>query len=362
MPDITPDDHAVLIYTSGTTGRPKGVLLSHRNILAGGNNTATAHQLTQADRGLCVLPLYHINAEIVSLISSLLRGGSVVLPTRFSVSAFWQDIVKYECSWFSLVPTIVTYLLDHESRDPIDTVTRDYIKQHVRFGRSASAPLSPEMHREFEQKFSVSLIETMGLTETAAQILSNPLPPGEIKYGSPGIAIGNEAKIMDDQKQDCPVGVSGELMIRGDNVMAGYYKNETATTEALRADGWLHTGDLARQDEDGYFFITGRLKELIIKGGENISPREIDEAFFGHPAVLEAAAFAVPDRAYGQEVMACVVFKQNEQAEVSELQAHIESQLGKFKTPKAIYVLDELPKGPSGKVQRLKLGDLVVGQ
>ncbi|CAA6801447.1 MAG: Unknown protein, partial [uncultured Thiotrichaceae bacterium] len=226
LPDITPDDHAILIYTSGTTGRPKGVLLSHRNILAGGNNTATAHQLTQADRGLCVLPLYHINAEIVSLVSSLLCGGSVVLPARFGVSAFWQDIVKYQCSWFSLVPTMVTYLLDHESREPIDNLTRDYIKQHVHFGRSASSPLSPEMHREFERKFSVSLIETMGLTETAAQILSNPLPPGKIKYGSPGIAFGNEAKIMNDHQQDCPVGVQGELMIRGDNVMAGYYKNE----------------------------------------------------------------------------------------------------------------------------------------
>ena len=356
---VEPQDAAVLIYTSGTTGRPKGVLLSHKNVLAGAQNTADAHQLTETDRGLCVLPLYHINAEIVSVLGSLVSGGSLVLPTKFSVSNFWALIADKQCTWFSLVPTIVAYLIDHAEREGISEGIRQYIQNEVRFGRSASAPLSPEMHRDFEAKFSVSLIETMGLTETAAQILSNPLPPGKIKYGSPGVAVGNEAKIVDEHGQECPRGVSGELMIRGDNVLSAYYKNEAATKDAITEDNWLHTGDLAMQDEDGYFFITGRLKELIIKGGENISPREIDEVLFTHSAVLEAAAFAVEHREYGQEVMACVVLKQDASIDCESLKAFAESELGSFKAPQQVYILDELPKGPSGKVQRLKLAELL---
>ncbi|MGB1310887.1 MAG: AMP-binding protein [Leucothrix sp.] len=356
---ITPEDAAVLIYTSGTTGRPKGVQLSHKNVLAGAQNTADAHRLMDTDRGLCVLPLYHINAEIVSVLGALVSGGSLVLPPKFSVSSFWTLMAEKECTWFSLVPTIVAYLLDHAEREGIADSVDDYIRTKVRFGRSASAPLSPEMHKAFEEKFSVSLIETMGLTETAAQILSNPLPPGKIKYGSPGVAVGNEAKIIDENGQECSRGVSGELMIRGDNVLSAYYKNEAATNEAITADNWLHTGDLAMQDEEGYFFITGRLKELIIKGGENISPREIDEVLFSHSAVLEAAAFAVDHREYGQEVMACVVLKQDVSVDCEALRAFAETELGKFKAPQQVYIMDELPKGPSGKVQRLKLADLL---
>ena len=359
IPSVDTEDTAVLIYTSGTTGRPKGVQLSHKNVLAGAQNTAHAHQLTDTDRGLCVLPLYHINAEIVSVLGSLVSGGSLVLPSKFSVSNFWPLIAEKNCTWFSLVPTIVAYLLDNAEREGISPEIKKYIRSHVRFGRSASAPLSPEMHKEFEEKFAVSLIETMGLTETAAQILSNPLPPGKIKYGSPGIAIGNEAKIIDDKGKECPRGVSGELMIRGDNVLSAYYKNEEATREAITEDNWLHTGDLAMQDEEGYFFITGRLKELIIKGGENISPREIDEVLFSHSAVLEAAAFAVEHREYGQEVMACVVLKQGTSVDCETLREFAEAELGKFKAPRQVYIIDELPKGPSGKVQRLKLVDLL---
>ena len=359
LPAIDSEDAAVLIYTSGTTGRPKGVQLSHKNVLAGAQNTADAHQLTDTDRGLCVLPLYHINAEIVSVLGALVSGGSLVLPPKFSVSSFWPLVAKTECTWFSLVPTIVAYLLDHAEREGISPEIRNYIRTKVRFGRSASAPLSPEMHKEFEEKFAVSLIETMGLTETAAQILSNPLPPGKIKYGSPGIAFGNEAKIIDDNGKECPRGVSGELMIRGDNVLTAYYKNKEATKKAITTDNWLHTGDLAMQDEEDYFFITGRLKELIIKGGENISPREIDEVLSSHSAVLEAAAFAVEHREYGQEVMACAVLKQGTSVDCETLRLFAEAELGKFKAPQQVYIIDELPKGPSGKVQRLKLADLM---
>jgi len=215
------------------------------------------------------------------------------------------------------------------------------------------------MHKSFEELFGVPIVETMGLTETAAQILSNPLPPAAPKYGSPGKPYGNEAMILGEDGNPSPPGVPGELMIRGANVTKGYYKNPEATKAALEPDGWLHTGDLAMCDEEGFFFITGRLKELIIKGGENIAPREIDEALYDHPAVLEAAGFAMPDTRYGQEVMACVALKPGTSCSEDELSELLKQKLGAYKSPKRIFFMEALPKGPSGKIQRLKLPDLV---
>jgi long-chain acyl-CoA synthetase len=199
----------------------------------------------------------------------------------------------------------------------------------------------------------------MGLTETAAPVLSNPIDPAKRKYGSPGHAVGNKAKIVDTQGREVARGTQGEIMIQGENVMKGYYKAPDITAKTLREDGWLHTGDLGYMDEDGFVFVTGRLKELIIKGGENIAPREIDEALYRHPAVLEAAAVGIPDKDYGEEILACVALKPGYVIEEQDLRAHCLDHLGKFKTPKIIRFLDELPKGPSGKIQRLKLRDLV---
>jgi len=355
--NIDAENEALLIYTSGTTGRPKGVVLTHKAIIAGGNNTALAHELTADDRALCVLQLYHINGQMVTVMGPLVSGGSVVMPNKFSVSEFWGWIDDHACTWFSVVPTIIAYLLEQAERlneSPCNATDRP----QLRFGRSASAPLSPDMHRQFEQQFAVSIVETMGLSETAAQILSNPMPPEKPKYGSPGFAVGNEAMIIDENGNEQINGQSGELMIRGDNVMKEYYKNPEVTASTLRSDGWLHTGDLAYEDEDGYFFITGRLKEIIIKGGENIAPREIDEALYQHNAVLEAAAFPIPDRNYGQEILACVALKPGASCSAEELEAFCVEKLGKFKAPRSISFMDELPKGPSGKIQRLKLTEL----
>ena len=353
---ISAQDDALLIYTSGTTGKPKGVVLSHRAVVAGGNNTAIAHQLKPEDRALCVLQLYHINGQMVTVMAPLVSGGSVVMPTRFSVKEFWGLIDRWQCSWFSVVPTIVAYLLEQAQRlGEAACVSQD--RAYLRFGRCASAPLSPDMHRQFEAQFAVPLVETMGLTETAAQILSNPMPPAKPKYGSPGIAVGNEATIFDKQGKEAARGEPGELMIRGDNVMKEYYKNPQVTAATLRSDGWLHTGDLAYQDEDGYFFITGRLKEIIIKGGENIAPREIDETLYQHDAVLEAAAFPIADHAYGQDIMACVALKPGRQCSAEELREFCIAKLGLFKSPREISFMDELPKGPSGKIQRRKLSE-----
>lgn len=343
-----PNTPAVLIYTSGTTGVPKGALLSHKNVLSGGRNTALAHEVVSTDISFCVLPLYHINAEMVSIASALVSNSCVVTVGKFSVSNFWQIIEKYQCTWFSVVPTIINYLLN----DDFDVKTLNL--KNLRFGRSASAPLSPEVHKKFENTFNVKIIETMGLTETAAQILSNP--PSGGKHGSAGKAYGNEVRIIDDQGNYLSAGTTGELVIKGDNVLLEYFKNEEATTGAFSEDGYFLTGDLGVQDDEGFFFITGRKKELIIKGGENISPREIDDTLYKHNAVLEACTFGIEDDNYGEEISACVYLKDDLVVNEAELLDLCKADLGEYKTPRQIIFVDEpLPKGPSGKIQRLKI-------
>ena len=354
LASITPHNDALLMYTSGTTGRPKGVVLTHENLIAGGMNTAVAHGLTNIDRGLCVLPLCHINAQCVSVMSSLVSGSSLVLPHGFSTSRFWNWIVESGCSWFSVVPTIISYLM-HQTKGPHERTQLANTK--VRFGRSASAALPPALHAGFEQRFGIPLLETMGLTETSAQILSNPLPPQTSKYGSPGMAYGTQVKIIDRTGQEVERGTEGELLVKGKCVMRCYYKNPEATHEAIDDQDWFHTGDLAIMDKDDFCFITGRIKELIIKGGENIAPREIDDVLYTHPAIMEAAAFGINDRHYGQEVAACVVLAEGKATTEAELIAFCEIKLGPVKTPIKINFLHDLPKGPSGKVQRLKLAE-----
>ncbi len=356
-PPPSPQSDGLLMYTSGTTGRPKGVVLTHANLLAGGANTALAHALTAADRALCVLPLYHINGLCVTVLGSLVAGGSLVVPAKFSVSRFWQLIAAHRCTWFSLVPTQISYLLHAAEKIGLTEVAR----QGLRFGRSASAPLAPDVQRAFEATFGVAIIETMGLTETAAPILSNPLPPGERRPGSPGIAFGNQVIIADDNQREVPRGAEGEVLVRGANVMNRYFRDSEATAEALTADGWLRTGDLGRMDEAGYVFITGRLKELIIKGGENIAPREIDEALYGHCDVVEAAAFARDCPTYGQRIEAAVSLAPSATATEDELISLCVARIGAFKAPDRVHFLSELPKGPSGKIQRLRLAQLTAG-
>ena len=359
---IAPTDDALLLYTSGTTGTPKGAQLSHRAVLAGGQNTALAHALTPNDRALCVLPLYHINGEIVTVIGPLVSGGSVVMPRRFRASEFWKLVMRERCTWTSLVPTIISYLLDRATRAEADAAIDFQTSQELsqfRFARSASAPLPASMQRRFEDVFGVPMIETMGLTETCAQILSNPLPPKARKPGSPGIAFGNEVVVADEQGQPVADHVSGELLVRGDNVLSGYYKNDHASRCAFWPGGWFRTGDLGYRDNDGYLFITGRLKELIIKGGENIAPREIDDALYRHDAVLEAAAIGVDDEKYGQDVQACVRLREGYEVEEQQMIEHCRHYVGAFKSPSRIHFLDSLPKGPSGKIQRLRLPALV---
>jgi long-chain acyl-CoA synthetase len=348
FPSRDENDDALLMYTSGTTGRPKGVRLSHRAILAGARFVSEAHQLTPADRVLAVLPLYHINAQIVTVLAPLWHGGSLVIPPRFSVASFWTLATDYRCTWLNVVPTMIAYLLN--GSDPRASLS------DVRFCRSASAPLPVEHLTAFERRFGIGVLETMGLTETAAPVFTNPLRPELRRPGSAGQAFGCRARIV-DPSTGAVLGddEEGEIQILGPNVMAGYLDDEAATAKAFTSDGWLRTGDIGRRDRDGFHFITGRLKELIIKGGENIAPREIDEALLRHPAVLEAAAYAVPHPLYGQEVEAAVVLKPGAGISEDALLQACREIVGALKTPRAIRFLLELPKGPSGKLQRLKL-------
>jgi acyl-CoA synthetase (AMP-forming)/AMP-acid ligase II len=349
--DPTPDSLALLMYTSGTTGKPKGVMLTQANLAANALAISREHRLGSSDRVAAVLPLYHINAFAVTMLAPLAHGGSLVMPPKFSAAGFWEMAIEHGCTWLNVVPTIVSYLLEGE----VPACAR---LSRVRFCRSASASLPAEHHRAFEAKFGIGIIETLGLTETVAPAFSNPIEPQLRKIGSVGRASGCDARVVDTTGAELADGTVGELVIRGPQVMAGYYKNPDASAATFFPGHWLRTGDLGYRDPDGFFFVTGRIKELIIKGGENIAPREIDEALLRHPAVLDAAVVGIPDRHYGQDIMACVVVRKGHRCSEQELRDFCNRELGRYKTPKVIRFVDELPRGPSGKVQRLKLADL----
>ena len=349
--DPTPDALALLMYTSGTTGKPKGAMLTQANVSENAIAISREHRLGSSDRVAAVLPLYHINGFAVTMLAPIAHGGSLVMPPKFSAAGFWDMAVDHGCTWLNVVPTIVSYLLE-------GAVPSRARLSRIRFCRSASAALPPEHHRAFEAKFGVDIIETMGLTETVAPAFSNPIEPQLRKIGSVGRASGCDARVVDQTGAPIPDGSIGEIVIRGPQVTPGYYKNPDATAAAFFPGHWLRTGDLGYRDADGFFFITGRIKELIIKGGENIAPREIDEALLRHPAVLDAAAVGIPDGHYGQDIMACVVVRDGQRCSEQELRDFCSSELGRYKTPKVIRFVNDLPRGPSGKVQRLKLAEL----
>ena len=348
------NDNALLMYTSGTTGKPKGVMLSHENILAGGKNVQISHELKSKDKALCVLPLYHINGLIVTVMGPLVSQSSLVICEKFSATNFWKHINKFKCTWFSVVPTIISSLLNKYSYDEINSLDLSF----VRFGRSASAALAPETHNNFEQKFKIKMIETMGLTESCAPILSNPLPPKKNKYGSPGVPYGNEVKIIDNNFEELPRNEIGQICVKGPNIMKKYYKNPEETKKSFY-NGWFLTGDLGFMDDENFVFVRGRIKELIIKGGENISPREIDDVLYQHPNVLEAAAFGVECEYYGERIEAGIVLKNQEVSTEKDLINHCINSLGEFKSPDKIHFFSNLPKGSSGKIQRLKIMDII---
>ncbi len=357
---VMPNSPAMIMHTSGTVGLPKGAVLRHSNMIAGAHNVKKAHQLSLDDAAYCVLPLYHINGQVVTLIAPIVSHSRVVMPRRFSVSNYWEHVIRYNCTWVSLVPTMAKYLLDAVGNSNEKKAQIREQLRHLRFARSASSSLPAGMHRDFEETFGVPMIETMGLTETAAPILANPMPPALRVSGSVGLPCGNEVKVIDADEITLREGEIGEIVVRGDNVISEYFNAPQATLTSFTSDGWFKTGDLGYYDEYGYFFVTGRIKELIIKGGENISPREIDDVLYHHDAVLEAGAFGFPDDAYGQVVAVAVVLKEGVDISEDALIEFCSQELGSFRCPSRIFFVDDLPKGPSGKIQRLEVAKLII--
>jgi len=338
------DDTALILHTSGTTSRPKRVPLSHTNLITSARNVAETYQLTPEDVSLCVMPLFHVHGLVASTLATLFTGGTVVVPPRFNPLSFWSTVRAHQVTWYSAVPTIHQVLLSRTKAG-----TRPAGAERLRFIRSCSAALAPQTMSDIEEKFGVPLLEAYGMTEAAHQMASNPLPPGARKPGSVGCGTAVEIAILNETGEPLPPGATGEVSIKGPNVFAGYEGNAEANATSF-SNGWFRTGDQGYLDDEGYLTLVGRLKELINRGGEKISPREIDEVLLTHSAVAEAVCFGIADRVYGEEVAAAVVLKAA--ATAADLIAHCHSSLADFKCPKTIYIVEAIPRTATGKIQR----------
>lgn len=338
------DDTALFLHTSGTTSRPKGVPLRHVNLMQSTANIAATYELTAEDSSLIVMPMFHVHGLIGAAFSTLYTGGTVIMPPRFSASAFWEQQRDHAATWYSAVPTIHQILLTRADDD-------DAPRESFRFIRSCSAALAPTVFSNLESRFGAPVLEAYGMTEAAHQMSSSPLPPGDRYPGTVGLPTGVEVGIMDDPATAnfASTGQPGEVVIRGDQVMWGYHNNDAANEDAF-ADGWFRTGDQGFMNAHGYITLTGRLKELINRGGEKISPLEVDAALLSHPAVAEAVTFAAADEKYGECVHAAVVLSADADSEA--LRAHCNSVLADFKVPDTIHFADELPRTATGKIQR----------
>lgn len=344
-----PGDTAMFLHTSGTTSRPKGVPLTHRNMCASIANIATTYALTPADTTLLVMPLFHVHGLMSATLSTLATGGCVAIPSAgtFSASSFWPDITASSSTWYTAVPTIHQILLAR--------ATTDYPSPAppLRFIRSCSASLAPAILARLKAAFAAPVVEAYAMTEAAHQMTSNPLPPAAQVPASVGLPQNVDVSILDSDCALLPPGAIGEVCIRGANVTAGYANNSEANAEAF-AGGWFHTGDQGRLDDDGYLFLTGRLKELVNRGGEKISPLEVDAVLLAHESVTEAVSFAVPDEKYGEEVNAAVILRPEAVGKVGadELHAFAKERLADFKIPKHFFFDTDLPRTATGKIQR----------
>lgn len=344
-----PGDVALMLHTSGTTSRPKLVPLTHANLCASARNIEAVLRLNPADRCLNVMPLFHIHGLIGALLSSVVSGGSVHCTPGFNSARMFEWLRESQPTWYTAVPTIHQSVLAGAMAQP------DAVPQGVlRLIRSSSAALPPQVMQGLERVFQVPVIEAYGMTEASHQMASNLLPPGQRKAGSVGRPAGPEITILDATGNPMPAGATGEVAIRGDSVTRGYEENPTANREAF-CNGWFRTGDQGHFDEDGYLFLSGRLKELINRGGEKISPREIDEVLLDHPAVAQAVAFAAPHPRLGEDVAAAIVLRKEATVTEQELRDFALQRLAAFKVPSRILIVKEIPKGPTGKLQRIGL-------
>ena len=343
-----PDDVALILHTSGTTSRPKIVPLRHANIWTSARNIASALELSANDCGLIIMPLFHIHGLMAGLSAPLSRGGAVFCTTGFNALKFFAEMEEAKPTWYTAVPTMHQAILTRAGRHK-ETIARN----PLRFVRSSSSSMPPTVIGELEAVFHCPVIEAYGMTEATHQMAANPLR-GVRKPGSVGLAAGPEIAIMDEAGRLLGPGETGEVVIRGDSVTAGYENNPKANGQAF-VNGWFRTGDQGVIDADGYLSLTGRLKEIINRGGEKISPREVDEALMNHPAVLQAITFALPHPMLGEDVAAAVVLREGVTATEQELGAFLSERLAAYKTPRKILFLAEIPKGATGKLQRIGL-------
>jgi acyl-CoA synthetase (AMP-forming)/AMP-acid ligase II/thioesterase domain-containing protein len=346
-----PEDVALVLHTSGTTARPKMVPLTHYNICTSASNTREALGLKSNDCCLNIMPLFHIHGLIGATLSTISCGASIVCTPGFHASEFFQWVKDFCPTWYTAVPTMHQAILERSKEEE----NRKIVKHcKLRFVRSCSSALLPSVMVELEKTFNVPVIESYGMTEAAHQIASNPLPPRKRKQGSVGIASGTEITIMDDKGKLLSRGEIGEIVVRGPSITKGYENNPEANTKAF-VNSWFKTGDQGYFDEDNYLIITDRIKEIINRGGEKISPREIDEVLLSHPSILQAVTFAVPHSKLGEDIAAAVVLRDNIPATEWEIQKFLASRLADFKVPHRIVILDEIPKGSTGKIQRIGL-------
>jgi len=345
------DDIALVLHTSGTTSRPKLVPLTHRNICCSAANISRTLALTDQDRSMNVMPLFHVHGLMAATLSPLYAGASVFCTPGFNALKFFAWLDEARPSFYTAVPTMHQALLNRAARNQ-DAIER----APLRFVRSSSAPLPTQVMAELEAVFRAPVVEAYAMTEASHQMTCNPLPPAERKAGTVGIAAGPEVSIVDEAGSHLPAGSRGEIVVRGANVIGGYENNLEADAESF-TNGWFRTGDQGTLDDAGYLTITGRLKEIINRGGEKISPREIDDVLMDHPAVQQVVVFAMPHPRLGEEVAAAVVLRDTMEATAQEIRDFAGSRLADFKVPREILFLDEIPKGPTGKLQRIGMAE-----
>jgi len=350
--EISAEDEAIIIYTSGTTGKPKGCLLTHGNVIANARQITRWLGFSEADRLLTMMPLFHMNAVSVTTMSALYAGGSTVVTQKFSASRFWQIISEYQITSFGSVATMLSMLLTTYP----DGVPAGLNTRQLRFAMCGSAPVPAEVLKRFEETFNCLVIEGYGLSESTCRSTFNP-PDERRRPGSCGVPIGNEMCVVDEEDREVPNGELGEIVLRGENILKGYYKNDVANASAFR-NGWFHTGDIGYRDPEGFYYIVDRKSDMIIRGGENIYPREIDEVLYQHPDVAAAAVVGVPDELYGEEVAAVVVLKDGAKTSEQQVIDYCKARLADFKCPKTVRFLDDIPKGPTGKLLKRELAKM----
>ncbi len=344
-----PDDTALVLHTSGTTSRPKIVPLLQRNVLATARHVRDALALRPDDVCLNIMPLFHIHGLMAATLASLAAGAQVVCTSGFSALHFFRWLDEIRPTWYTAVPTMHQAILARADRH-----RESLARARLRLIRSSSASLLPQVMAELERTFGAPVIEAYGMTEAAHQMTSNPLPPRARKPGSVGVAAGPEVAIMDERGALLPRGETGEVVIRGPNVTPGYEGNPDANAKAF-THGWFRTGDQGVLDEEGYLRITGRLKELINRGGEKVSPLEVDETLMHHPAVQQVVTFGMPHEKLGEEIAAAIVLREGQHATERELHDFAAARLAHFKVPRKIVIVSEIPKGATGKLQRIGL-------